>query len=74
MEEGSETSYLVQVLLDVRIAQGVVLQVPGEVLVIGSHVDESMTGEIEQDDTLLARLDALLRLVVGGGFGLFGFR
>ena len=46
-----------------------VLEGAGKELVVGAHVDESVAGEVEEDDLLLAGLLAAEGLIDGGGNG-----
>ncbi len=50
--------------------EGIVLEVAGEELVVGGHVDESVAREVEEYHLLLAGLLATLGLTDGGGDGM----
>ena len=57
--------YLADISLHVFVRHLVVLERAGEVLVVGCHVDETVAGEIEEDDLFLARGDTFLGLLDG---------
>src|SRR3990170_980852 len=51
---------------------GVVLQLAGEVLVVGGEVEVAVAAEVEEDDAPIARLAGGKRLVDGGADGVGG--
>src|SRR3990172_1531499 len=61
-------------LLDLLRRVGVVLQLAGEVLVVGGEVEVAVAAEVEQDHPPLARLAGGQRLVDGGADGVGGLR
>ena len=62
-----------KVLRYVFVGDGVVLQVAIQVLLVAWHVDESVTGETEEDDFLFARLFASVCFANGGSYGMAAF-
>ena len=58
-----------EVLCDHLVGDGVVLQVALDIRVVRRHVDQTVTGQVEEDDLLLAGLLALVGLADGGGDG-----
>ena len=69
-----QRSHLLEVLFDLLIRRRVVLNVSVEIPVIGGHVDETVTREVEQEHLALALDLALLCLLNSGGYGVAGLR
>ena len=63
-----------QGFLDLLLRVGVVLQVPGEELLVRGHVAQSVAAEAEDDALLLVRLAAAEGLADGAADGVRGFR
>ncbi len=74
MDGGLLLVELGEVLGNHLVGDRVVLQVTLDEGLVGRHVDESVAGEVEEDDFLLACLLALLSLADGGCDGVTGSR
>ena len=53
---------------DFFVGEAVVHEVAGEVLVVGCHVYQTMSGEVEQDDLAFSGFLAFKGLTDGGGY------
>lgn len=64
---------LSQILGNHLVGDGVVLQVALDIRLVAGHIDETVTGEVEQDNFLLARFLALFGFADGSGNGMAAF-
>ena len=66
-----QIAYFVQVLLNILIGQFIIHKIAGKIFIVRSHVNQSMTGEIEQNHFLFTCFLAFVCFADGGGNGMY---
>ena len=71
---GLQVFYFIQIMLDVCVCQFVIGKVTGQILVVGAHVDQAVSGKVEENNFFFAYFLAFFGLIDCGRNGMAGFR